>query len=271
MDWNRFDIYEKVVQWFEVIAGVLQNPEVLPENVYNMDETGVMLSKLNSVRVIMDKTNRHGCRGACLGEVHYVLSNHSITQSSVSLLLRRYAMFCQVMLPKPLERAKGPRTRAAENLSILPSNVWFLRSRNVGAWLGFYRRLSLRSLLLRQALSDKVKTTQRMTRGKVSFETYMIRKGPGTLVFRTNQLHANVVRLAWRQEDRALHRDPHQRLRPGISPRVHRYFRQILPHPAQSIRVVQIVFGDSCGNVLARRVMVCIDWMNVVCRILKHH
>jgi hypothetical protein len=23
--------------------------------------------------------------------------------------------------------------------------------------------------------------------------------------------------------------------------------------------------------VLARRVMVCIDWMNVVCRILKHH
>jgi hypothetical protein len=64
MDWNRFDIYEKVVQWFDAIAGVLQNPEVLPENVYNMDETGVMLSKLNSVRVIMDKTNRHGCRGA---------------------------------------------------------------------------------------------------------------------------------------------------------------------------------------------------------------
>ncbi|KAF1817720.1 DDE-domain-containing protein [Dissoconium aciculare CBS 342.82] len=29
-----------------------------------MDETGVMLSKLNSVRVIMDRTNRHGCRGA---------------------------------------------------------------------------------------------------------------------------------------------------------------------------------------------------------------
>jgi hypothetical protein len=64
MDWNRFNIYEKVVQWFEVVAGVLQNPEVLQENVYNMDETGVMLSKLGSVRVIMDRTNRHGCRGA---------------------------------------------------------------------------------------------------------------------------------------------------------------------------------------------------------------
>jgi hypothetical protein len=64
MDWNRFDIYEKVVQWFDVIVGVLQTPELLPENVYNMDETGVMLSKMNSVRDIMDRTNRHGCRGA---------------------------------------------------------------------------------------------------------------------------------------------------------------------------------------------------------------
>jgi hypothetical protein len=49
-DWNRYNIYDKVVEWFEVIEPVLHEPDVLPENVYNMDETGVMLSMLNSVK-----------------------------------------------------------------------------------------------------------------------------------------------------------------------------------------------------------------------------
>lgn len=47
LDWNRYDIYDKVVQWFEVIGKVLEDPVVLQENVYNMDETGIMLFKLN--------------------------------------------------------------------------------------------------------------------------------------------------------------------------------------------------------------------------------
>lgn len=64
MDWERYEIYDKVVQWFEVIGNILQEPAVLPENVWNMDETGVMPSKLNSVKVLVSKTNRHGCRGA---------------------------------------------------------------------------------------------------------------------------------------------------------------------------------------------------------------
>jgi hypothetical protein len=42
-DWNRLNIYDKVLRWFEVIEKELQKPVVLPENVYNMDETGVML------------------------------------------------------------------------------------------------------------------------------------------------------------------------------------------------------------------------------------
>jgi len=64
LDWNRYDIYNKVVQWFEVIGKVLEDPAVLPENVYNMDETGVMLSKLNSVKVLVGKDNKRGYRGA---------------------------------------------------------------------------------------------------------------------------------------------------------------------------------------------------------------
>ena len=64
LDWNRYDIYDKVVHWFEVIGKVLQDPAVLLENVYNMDETGVMLSKLSSVKVLVCKDNQRGYRGA---------------------------------------------------------------------------------------------------------------------------------------------------------------------------------------------------------------
>ncbi|TVY17574.1 hypothetical protein LARI1_G004946 [Lachnellula arida] len=41
LDWNRHEknIYGKIVHWFEVIKEVLQDPAVLVENVYNMDET----------------------------------------------------------------------------------------------------------------------------------------------------------------------------------------------------------------------------------------
>ena len=63
MDWERYNIYDKVVQWFDVIGKVIHDPAVMPENVWNMDETGVLISKLNSVKVLVSKNNRHGCRG----------------------------------------------------------------------------------------------------------------------------------------------------------------------------------------------------------------
>jgi hypothetical protein len=43
---------------------VLQDPEVLPENAYNMDETGVMLSKLGSVKVLVGRDDLRDYRGA---------------------------------------------------------------------------------------------------------------------------------------------------------------------------------------------------------------
>ena len=64
LDWNRFDIYDKATYWFDVIGNVLQDPAILQENVYNMDEIGVMLSKLNSVKVLISKDNQRGYRGA---------------------------------------------------------------------------------------------------------------------------------------------------------------------------------------------------------------
>jgi hypothetical protein len=55
IDWkcHETQIYDKVTEWFEVISKVLQDPTVLPENVYKMDETGVMLSMLGSVKVLV--------------------------------------------------------------------------------------------------------------------------------------------------------------------------------------------------------------------------
>ena len=46
-----------------VIRQVLQDPAVLPENVYNMDETGVMLCKLGSVKVLVGKDDPRDYRG----------------------------------------------------------------------------------------------------------------------------------------------------------------------------------------------------------------
>ena len=66
LDWNRHEknIYGKIVHWFEVIKDVLQDPAVLAENVYNMDETGVMLSMPGSVKVLVSKHDKRDYRGA---------------------------------------------------------------------------------------------------------------------------------------------------------------------------------------------------------------
>ncbi|KAF2652558.1 DDE-domain-containing protein [Lophiostoma macrostomum CBS 122681] len=66
MDWNRHEknTYPKMTHWFEVIGRVLQDPAVLKENVYNMDETGVMLSMLGSVKVLVGKDDMRDYRGA---------------------------------------------------------------------------------------------------------------------------------------------------------------------------------------------------------------
>jgi len=50
-------------QWFKVIGKVLQDLAIL-ENVYNMDETGVMLSILGSVKVLIGKDDLRDYRGA---------------------------------------------------------------------------------------------------------------------------------------------------------------------------------------------------------------
>ena len=66
MAWERYEnnIYDKIIHWFEVIREVLQDPAILPRNVYNIDETGVMLCMLGSIQVPVSKDDPRGYRGA---------------------------------------------------------------------------------------------------------------------------------------------------------------------------------------------------------------
>lgn len=66
LDWNRHEknIYWKITHWFEVIGRILQDQAILAENVYNMDETGVMLSMLGSVKVLVGRNDMRDYRGA---------------------------------------------------------------------------------------------------------------------------------------------------------------------------------------------------------------
>lgn len=64
LDWNRYDIYDKAAQWFDVIGEVLRSPDIDRENVFNVDEIGVMLPKAGSVKMLVRKENKHGYRGA---------------------------------------------------------------------------------------------------------------------------------------------------------------------------------------------------------------
>jgi hypothetical protein len=68
MAWERHEnnIYDKITHWFEVITEVLQDPAILAENVYNMDETGVMLCILGSIQVLVGKEDPRDYRGAAV-------------------------------------------------------------------------------------------------------------------------------------------------------------------------------------------------------------
>ncbi|KAJ5974628.1 hypothetical protein N7481_011838 [Penicillium waksmanii] len=65
IDWKRDSrqIEDKVRHWFTIIRRELADPAVLPENVYNMDETGVLLSVLSTLKVLVGKDDLRKHRG----------------------------------------------------------------------------------------------------------------------------------------------------------------------------------------------------------------
>ncbi|OAG39694.1 hypothetical protein AYO21_06162 [Fonsecaea monophora] len=63
IDWLRANenIYDKVKHWFDIIGIELANPDITPENVYNMGETGVLLGQATTVKMLVhsEDTRRH--------------------------------------------------------------------------------------------------------------------------------------------------------------------------------------------------------------------
>ena len=86
LDWKRFNIYDKVVHWFEVIEKVLLRPDVLPCNVYNMDETGTMLSMPKATKVVINKDNKQGRKGGRINRENVTaISRNSEVRTSVMI------------------------------------------------------------------------------------------------------------------------------------------------------------------------------------------
>ena len=64
---------------------MLQDPVILPENVYNIDKTGVMLYMLNSVKVLVGKDDPRDYKGASVKQT-MVTVIECISASGRSLL-----------------------------------------------------------------------------------------------------------------------------------------------------------------------------------------
>ena len=77
MDWNRHDnnIFDKIKSWFGVTGPELCSPNILSKNVYNMDETGSMLSMLDCVKVLINKNDRRDYKAPMLNEGWWLLMN----------------------------------------------------------------------------------------------------------------------------------------------------------------------------------------------------
>jgi hypothetical protein len=52
------------MQWFTLISKELHDSAIVPENIYNIDETGVLLNVLSSLKVLVSKEDLTNYRGA---------------------------------------------------------------------------------------------------------------------------------------------------------------------------------------------------------------
>jgi hypothetical protein len=88
LEWDRHEhfIYEKVIEWYTVI----KNPALKPRNVYNMNETGVLLAVLNSLKVLVSSDNLQKCRGTGKDSTKIIVINtklYNAAENAFALLL----------------------------------------------------------------------------------------------------------------------------------------------------------------------------------------
>jgi hypothetical protein len=68
--------HNKVAHWFTVIGKELNDPAIFRENVYNMDETEVLLSILSSLKILIEKDGltfrRAGIKRTLIIAIEYI-------------------------------------------------------------------------------------------------------------------------------------------------------------------------------------------------------
>ncbi len=69
-----------------MVETVLKDPAILPENIYNMDETGVMLCMLGSVKVLLSSDDLQDYQGTGVKRT-MVTAIECISANGRSLLL----------------------------------------------------------------------------------------------------------------------------------------------------------------------------------------
>jgi hypothetical protein len=90
LDWRRQEksIYNKVVNWFNLMRVQLEETDVLQENVHNMVETGLLLSVLGSYKYVVSAEMPKTHKGTdtkrtlitaveCISAQHYGISSGS--------------------------------------------------------------------------------------------------------------------------------------------------------------------------------------------------
>lgn len=66
LNWARHHIYEMVTDWFSLMVMELDDPAILAEDVYDMDETGNLLSNLTSLKFVLHKDDARKYRGTAI-------------------------------------------------------------------------------------------------------------------------------------------------------------------------------------------------------------
>jgi hypothetical protein len=66
LDWDRHEknVFPKIEHWFQVLGKMLKGSDIVQESVHNMDETGVMISKLESVKVLVGRNDSRDYQNA---------------------------------------------------------------------------------------------------------------------------------------------------------------------------------------------------------------
>lgn len=84
IDWTRADesIYGKVVHWFKIVEKQLSRADILADNVYNMDETGVLLGQSATVKMLVHRKDHRCSRGTGVKRI-LVTATESLRQSLV--------------------------------------------------------------------------------------------------------------------------------------------------------------------------------------------